>query len=169
LSCLKSSWQEPEYIDFASEKAQQLKAQIKRKIITIFGEMSLFGFKDPRLCLLLPLYLEAAQELGYAPQLVIVKRNPLEIAESLAKRSEMTQDKALALAYKYRRCIEEYTKGYNQITVSFDDLVNNPLDVADRLRAFLPELKAAPLQTFEQNQKILNFISKDLKHHNFSS
>ncbi len=169
---LNSSWRDtkPLALDFNSPKAVEFKERIKANLVQYLANKPIFGFKDPRLCLLLPLYLQASRELGYMPVIIIVQRKPLEIAASLAKRNEMPQDEALTLIRKYRQGIWSYTKGYRRIMVPFDKLVNNPLATIARLRRFLPELVATvPSRKQLQNKQVLDFISKDLKHHNLAS
>ena len=48
---------------------------------------SLWGFKDPRLCLLLPLYERVFADLGIEPSYVVCMRNPGAVACSLERRN----------------------------------------------------------------------------------
>lgn len=164
LEKMKSSWSDtqPLFIDWNSEKTRHFKDIIKKYLEMYFSRRTVFGLKDPRLCLLLPAYISAAQELGYKPKFVIVLRNPQEIAASLAKRNHMPEKKALALTKKYVDSAFTYTRDYDKIVISFDDLVNQTDQVITKLKQFLPELEVTPATRY----RVKSFITKDLKHHN---
>ncbi len=154
---------DPLKINWQSKTTQELKNKVKKELKNQFGTQELFGFKDPRLCLLLPLYLQASRELGFEPNLIIVRRKKLEIIASLAKRDKIPQAKAVALVNQYLLGISTYTKDCKTKTVHFDRLINNTNKVIFNLKAFLPELKK---NNFSYTKEAQNFISKDLKHHN---
>jgi hypothetical protein len=67
----------------------------------------LFVVKDPRLCLLVPLWRSLLQELGIEPLCVIPVRNPLEIAASLSKRNAIQEEHSLLLWLPCCRAIDE--------------------------------------------------------------
>lgn len=69
---------------------------------------AILGAKDPRLCLTLPLWVEAAQQLGIAPSLLVVFRDAGAAARSLAARERRDEDWALRLAEFYRQSLAEH-------------------------------------------------------------
>jgi hypothetical protein len=74
---------------------------IRRELVSFledeFGRKPLWGVKDPRLCRLLPLWLDVLEELGAEPLFVVVVRNPLEVARSLEERDRFSASKCLLL------------------------------------------------------------------------
>jgi hypothetical protein len=164
LEAHNSAWDDiqPLKIDWGSPQAAHFKNAIKDLFLKAFKGRSIFGLKDPRLCLLLPLYLQAAAELGYEPYLVLVRRNSLEIAASLAKRNEMSKEHALALTKKYWKSAEQYAVGRRSLVIQFDELVKDTPTVVTKLKSFIPELNV----TTYSMKRATGFVDKDLKHHN---
>src|SRR5690606_20636375 len=54
---------------------------------TEFGSSRLFVLKDPRICRLLPFWIEVLEGFGAIPHVVCPIRNPLEVAASLKSRN----------------------------------------------------------------------------------
>ncbi|MEZ5583661.1 MAG: hypothetical protein R3F37_13730 [Candidatus Competibacteraceae bacterium] len=66
------------------------------------SECSLFVIKDPRICRLLPFWLQVLEECGVTPLGVIPVRNPLEVAASLKLRNQfLTAEILSALVAAY--------------------------------------------------------------------
>jgi hypothetical protein len=65
-------------------------------ITSAFGGRPLWAVKDPRLCLLLPLWKNALTQKGIAFSCLFVVRHPLEVAFSLNKRNGFSLEKGLA-------------------------------------------------------------------------
>ncbi|MEO1015842.1 MAG: hypothetical protein AAFX08_11710 [Pseudomonadota bacterium] len=57
--------------------------------------------KDPRLCLTLPIWTEAAEAAGYAPRTVLVYRDPWAVAASLERRNKTPFDTGVRLWLNY--------------------------------------------------------------------
>jgi GT2 family glycosyltransferase len=91
--------------------------------------------KEPRLCLLagelLPLLTH--------PVFVHVARDPLGVADSLARRDGMSRDEALALWELYTRSAFAASKGWPRVLVDYDVLMARPVETARRLHADLSE------------------------------
>ncbi len=85
--------------------------------------------KEPRLCLLagelLPLLTR--------PVFVHVTRDPLAVADSLARRDGMTGDDALALWERYTRAAFAASAGWTRVLVDYDELVAAPVATAQKL------------------------------------
>ncbi len=69
-----------------------------------------FAIKDPRLCLLFPIWAQACKQLKIQISTVIVNRNPLEIAKSLEKRNGFTIQKSVSLWFEYLSKAELYSR-----------------------------------------------------------
>jgi len=98
-----------------------VKPQFKERIIRTIQEESrdLWGFKCPRTCLTIPLYLPYLKD----PRFILVYRDPIAIAASLSKRSGTPPDGWVNLIKVYQRAMEIYAIGYPVIRVNYDVLM----------------------------------------------
>ncbi len=138
----------------------ELTQLVKEHLQNHFGRFDSFGIKHPGFTKFIPLYIEAAKELGYVPKLVVVVRRPQQIVKSSQKVTYQSTD---ALLHKICMCwasIIMWAQGYNTLVVHFDELINNPQAVVDKLHAFLPELK--PYSAVKK--KVDAFVDKRLQH-----
>jgi hypothetical protein len=62
-----------------------------------YGDEQAIVLKDPRLCVLLPLWQRALIEMGFEPRYVLCYRHPLEVAASLAARNAVPMTRGLQL------------------------------------------------------------------------
>jgi len=108
LSRLGRSWYSPEPLPAGwqcGKDAQLYTKQALSFIKSAFGNSEVFGLKDPRLCLFLPLWQQIFNQLGVAPQYLVISRSPLEIAMSLYRRDRIPPMLGLYLDRKYRSAI----------------------------------------------------------------
>ncbi len=89
--------------------------------------------KEPRLCLLARELLPMLSD----PVFVHVARNPLDVADSLARRDGMAPDLALGLWEHYTRAAFTASAGWSRLLVDYDALLAEPLATAGRLYADL--------------------------------
>ena len=123
-----------------------------------------FLIKDPRICLLFPFWEKVFLDLNIAIKVILPFRNPVEVAKSLETRDNFTFDKSLLLWSKYVLYAEYYSRNYNRIFTSFDDLINNPKSLYDNIVKIL-DIKL-PYSYDEKDQEITDFLDSNLKHHN---
>jgi hypothetical protein len=97
-----------------------------------FGGATRIALKDPRLCLLLPLWTQALAALGYASRLVFIYRNPLEVAASIHRRNQIPARRGLQLWLYYNlRCLQDAESlGGIARVASFHALLDDPEGVA---------------------------------------
>lgn len=165
LTALGSSWYDPLPLKMPDiPLIMHCIHNIKKTIQKNFEHVEHFGLKDPRLCILLPYYLVALEDLGYTVKFIIILRNPFEIAASLETRDAMPHENALRLTEKYLTSIEAYACKYDSIILKFDSLVNKKEKCVKAISNFLPYLDASQA-TIDQ---IIEFVDKDLKHHNIT-
>jgi len=81
--------------------------------------------KDPRLCLLLDLWLPALQALGLSPAVLLVLRHPHEVAASLAVRDDLPAAVSLALWLHHMLDAELATRGYPRHVLSYGALLQD--------------------------------------------
>jgi hypothetical protein len=81
--------------------------------------------KDPRICLLLDLWLPALEAAGTSPVALLVLRPPNEIAGSLAARDNLPAAICAALWLRYMLAAELATRGCRRHIVEYDDLLRD--------------------------------------------
>lgn len=81
-------------------------------------------WKDPRLCVTLPFWLEC---LEVSPAVVLTTRNPLEVADSLARRDRFGKPYALALWERSLRHALAAVEGFPLLVTDYGDLVADPV------------------------------------------
>jgi Uncharacterized protein conserved in bacteria len=85
--------------------------------------------KEPRLCLLLPLWLRVLE----IPVTIRILRHPVEVAASLRTRNAIPIPAGLALWEKYVRAADEGARGLPMAQVSHRRLVTEPMREIERL------------------------------------
>ena len=173
LASASSSWDDVFDFDdrwFKSHIASHWKLKIASFVKLQLVNSPLFVLKDPRLCLLFPIWAEAFSDLGVDLQCIIPFRNPVEVARSLSQRDFASRPASFIPAQygyllwmRYVLAAERFTRGLSRTFLSFDDLlVNWQLEVSrmgDQLGLIWPNQDRAT------RQKISLFLSREHKHH----
>jgi hypothetical protein len=102
-----------------------------------------WGFKDPRAALTLPFWLLAWGELT----VIVTLRNPLETAQSLNHRDEITVQQGIELWYAYYRSLLAHTTQATRIVVEYEEFCADPVGVAGALLSRLPGLREVDADT----------------------
>jgi hypothetical protein len=89
--------------------------------------------KEPRLCLLFPLWKEFLE----MPICLHIYRNPLEVAYSLKTRNAIPLLTGIALWEKYNVSAFNASRGFKRIVVSYNDILSNIEKTIDKLIADL--------------------------------
>ncbi len=140
------TWDQPPAI----EAVDALAPTIRPAVQAWFGGRSAWAFKDPRLCLTLPVWVPALA--AFDVRIVHVVRDPLAVARSLVTRNEamdvpasrfakgeMAVSDALALwdEYNRRACLYVERLAVPRLFVSYDALVEAPATEVRRIAAFV--------------------------------
>jgi len=164
LKQLKSSWDDIFVSNKLPTKSIQYLDELKEIIIDEFGQSDFFAIKDPRICLLFPLYSQVLKSLNIEIMVIISWRNPLEVANSLHKRNTFSYSKSFILWTKYFLFGEYYSRNHKRVFVLFDNVVLNPYssikNISDKLELNFSQL----LETHKE--EIEDFVDPDLKHNN---
>ena len=121
-----------------------------------------FGFKDPRLPRLLFFWNEVLEHLDVNINYIIVNRNPLSVAQSLAKRDGFELIKSYFLWFEHMHDSLLYTANYRRIIVDYDLLMENPEKQLKRIAInFSLEFLQESLELTEYMTK---FIDDSLRH-----
>jgi len=90
-----------------------------------FSESSLFVLKDPRICRLVPFWLEALREFEARPMFVLPVRSPLDVAASLRKRDGFSPAKSHMIWLRYVLDAEYDTRALTRAFVAYDQLIDD--------------------------------------------
>jgi hypothetical protein len=117
-------------------------------------------WKDPRHCLVLPFWRHA---LELRPLVVLVTRNPLEIASSVrSARPELGKLYALALWERYLRQALAGAAGLPVLVTAYEEVMSNPVAWCDCARSFL-ESAGMPAHAASA-EDVRSFVDQDLRH-----
>lgn len=136
LSALGGNWHEPPPLHNGWEGEPgltDLRQRAQRVLQEDFGTASLWGWKDPRICLTLPFW----RSLLPSPRFVLCLRNPLDVARSLQVRNGFDIDKGIALWLTYTTCAIRHISGSPALLMAYEDIVNRADVETARLAAFL--------------------------------
>jgi len=126
LAALGGSWTDVLEID-----PRRLRdcAPFQSRVRSLVRHLNSYGpwvIKDPRLCLLLPFWRELLQR----PLCILVHRNPLSVARSLARRDGLPIHIGIALWEHYIRAALAASEGLPRALVSYRDLIDDPVATA---------------------------------------
>lgn len=159
-SALNPDWRASPLRDEAVAKA--------RAIVRQHGQLSqLFGIKDPRISKLADIWLDACDAAKVDPTLIIMLRNPVEVAASLERRDLMTPAYGHLLWLRHMLDVEFYSRGRKRAVCQFDLLLDNWFAAVEQIKSrtglFFP--RNSPLVQSEIDQ----FIDTHSRHHSVRS
>lgn len=93
----------------------------------------LWGIKDPRMCLLLPLWLEVLEAVEIPSFFVHIHRAPNAVARSLERRDGFAPVKSGLLWLQHNLLAEKATRGRPRLFVNYETMLAEPSRVAERL------------------------------------
>lgn len=165
LKELGSSWHDPSPLPLgwietaATNKAKKLLGEI---IDAEFINSRIWAVKDPRICILLPLWKEILQERQVQPKLILTYREPDDIVLSLANRDGLDTFHSYCLWVKYMQEVAgEISKGSTAL-VSYDNLLTNWREAICSLEKKLEISWPTPLEL--AYPQIDDFIDNSLCH-----
>lgn len=143
----------------SSPEANEFGKRIKSEVASIFEGQPVWGWKEPRTSLLVPLYRKIIPNL----QFVVCLRNPLDVAESLHARNKISLKHGVALWHYYTQLALANTKPEERFIVEYGDFFENTEEALKRTLALagLP----IPAEGSETRAALIESIDKGLKHH----
>lgn len=139
LGQLGGAW---DRVDFAlpavGDQVDEFASDARAILAAEYGDAKTILIKDPRIGVLAPLWHQALIAAGYRPVYVVPVRHPLEVAQSLHARGDMTIARGLLLWQSYMARIAAFVDGQEDVIhVRFADLLDDwrPLirRIGDRL------------------------------------
>jgi len=110
---------------FASPVAQKFTARASEIVEKEFDGAPLIVLKDPRICRFLPLWTTAVEASGYNPSVVMSLRNPLEVAQSLQKRSHVDLTVSHLMWLRHVLDAELHSRGLPRSVVLYETLMED--------------------------------------------
>lgn len=128
LGVLGSSWHDERPLPenwWRTEMVVPFRRELSAILHRDFSEAPLWGVKDPRMCRLLPLWLDILEEFRCQPLFILIVRHPQEVAESLAKRDGIADARAYLLWLQHTLEAEKLTCTYPRVLVSYERLLKD--------------------------------------------
>ena len=141
-----------------AELQHSIESQAKKIIFSLETQRPWMA-KDPRFCLLLPLW----RPLLEIPVCVYVYRSPIQVAQSLKKRDGFPHILGVALWEKYSLYGLAHSAEMPRILVSHEELLNNPVAAVKKLHQELLDCDVQGLR-LPSDKEIQAFIEPKLFH-----
>ncbi len=125
-----------------------------------FAGVARIAIKDPRLCILFPVWERALKKLGYNIRVLWTVRNPLEVARSLNKRNSFSIEKGVILWANHFFYAELFSRNVSRLIVFYP---NDYLSLDTVLRGISEFLEVECSQKIFDN--VASLYSADLVHH----
>ncbi len=107
--------------DIKPKDLRRHEVAIKELIQEEFGSEERIFIKDPRMCLLFPLWEKVLKEMGYKIRVIFIWRSPMEVFQSLESRNKMAVEKSLMLWSHYFFQAEKNSRDYERFVVRYDN------------------------------------------------
>lgn len=166
LASAGSTWRDCQPFNqgwYASPRFEEFKAQAREILASEFGASSFFVLKDPRVCKLLPFWLEVLEEAGVEPLVVSIVRDPTEVAASLEARNGLLTSYGELLWLRYVLDGEAATRSVRRAYVGYGSLLSDWRGACERLGAELGVVW--PRQSDAAAVEIDSFLNPQLRHH----
>ncbi len=130
-------------------------------LATEYGDAPFILIKDPRICVLAPLWHRALRESGYRPVYVVPVRNPLEAARSLDAQGDLPVAGGIALWLAYMQRIEAFVDAgdVDAVHVRYTELLDDWRSVVQRIARRL----GVPLATERHADEVDGFLEAGMR------
>lgn len=143
----------------AAESRKVLAGIAKRNL----SRAPLWCIKDPRLCLLLPLWRPIFEELGVAARYLFILRSPWEVLCSLRDRDSLSWEESLELWHRHTTAADLETRAEARGVVTFEGLLASPVRELDRLERATG--LRWPTAAAHASDALRRFLEPALRHH----
>jgi len=160
LGTFESDWSCPPELDPGWENDPVL-AALRSEAPALFSRVfppEPWVWKDPRNCITLPFWTAA---LDVEPVVVLVHRNPLEIAASLGARDGLGKVHCLALWERYLQSCLLAVSGLPTLVTTYDEILDDPRAWCEVVRDFLG---GVGVTTGELEPSALEYVDTKLRH-----
>ena len=160
------SWDDWEPFDsrwYASPIADGFRDDARAILKGELGDGRLFVVKDPRICRLLPLWIDAVRSFGAEPFIVSPVRNPLDVAASLEERNGIHPSIGLLMWLRHVLDAEAASRDLRRVYLRYEHLLFKSHAVVDRIGDALGIVW--PTRSTRTNMEIEEYLSPTLRHH----
>ena len=160
------AWDDWEPFDprwYASPIAGEFRDDARAILEGEFAGSRLFVLKDPRVCRLLPFWIDAVRSVGAEPFMVSPIRNPLDVAASLEERNGIHPSIGLLMWLRHVLDAEAASRDLKRVHLRYEHLLFKTHAVVDRLGDALGLVW--PTRSTRTNMEIEKFLSPTLRHH----
>ncbi|MDQ7075215.1 MAG: glycosyltransferase [Gammaproteobacteria bacterium] len=166
LQKLGSSWQDPNPLPntwWNQADIKPFEEQLYKLAQQHYTDIEQPIIKDPRLCRLLPIWQKILKRLKWNHNYILVGRSPIEVADSLKKRNELSANHSYLLWLRHVLESEEWSRAHPRIFLMYDQLLLNWEKEITRCSRTLTDLTL----NFSSHtlNKINKFIDPTLRHH----
>ncbi|MBU2861282.1 glycosyltransferase [Acidithiobacillus ferrooxidans] len=126
-----------------------------------FAQVDFFALKDPRMARLLPFWQRVFAAADLSVAYVIALRNPLSVADSLARRNGFDRVKSALLWQEHLLAAVHHTQGQRRVVVDYDRLLDDP---EAAFRRIAEQLGIAPVHPEALREYQANFLDASLRH-----
>lgn len=125
-----------------------------------------FAIKDPRLCHGLPLWVDCICDTPILPHAIIMVRNPLEVAASLAARDNMPTSVGVQLWLRHMLAAERNTRNIPRVVLHYDKLLQDWQTTLQPVFAMIGITPPSP--DSDVARQLSAFLSRGEQHHTYS-
>ncbi|WP_321335705.1 hypothetical protein [Breoghania sp.] len=128
LKSISSFWFDWRDVDpdwFASPAAAEFREKGRDVLAQEYGASSAIVLKDPRICRILPFWLELLTTSDFRPVVVIPLRNPVEVAASLKKRNGFELQAGYLMWLRHVLDAEVSSRGVPRFFTDYDSLLDD--------------------------------------------
>lgn len=133
LRAAGTQWNVLKNLDFQNIEVARFKEEIKKTIVKEFEGEEIFALKDPRICLLLPIYVEVFSELHVKVLPIVVRRNYVEIARSLKIRNNYSLLNGYSLSKFYYQMLKKNLSSSQTLEITYEELLSNTKETIFKL------------------------------------
>ena len=166
LASAGSAWDDWERFDsrwYASPVASEFRDDAQAILKGELGDGRLFVVKDPRICRLLPFWIDAVRSFGAEPLVVSPVRNPLDVAASLEVRNGLHPSIGLLMWLRHVLDAEADSRDLRRVYLRYEHLLFKTHAVVDRIGDTLGLVW--PTRSTRTNMEVEEYLSPTLRHH----
>lgn len=127
----------------------------------------LFAIKDPRICRLADVWIQATIDAGSEPLVLMMLRNPAEVAASLEARDLMAAGYAELLWLRHVLDAEYLSRGQKRVVCHYDELMRDWRSLVGKISSGLGV--SFPSNSPRTHTAIDRFLTPKLRHHQVDS
>lgn len=152
-----------------SDAARIAAADIEEFVRRDFSGVPLWGVKDPRMCLVAPLWIDVLTAMGMDVYAVFVSRRAQEVARSLSKAHELTVEAGVLNWIRYTVESERATRAIPRALASYDQVLADPIGTLERVGRELG--LDWPIPPHQRSAALTSFVDAGLRtpHHSSGS